>query len=378
MHKKLSSISFVIPCLNEEKTLAEVLKTIKKTNSNHFSNRKVEIIVTDNKSKDSTIKIAKSHDVRVVTCKKKGYGANLNNGFQSAKNDIIIFADADNSYDFSEAPKLVKKLEEGYDLVLGSRYKGNIQKGAMPLLHKYFGTPILTSLINWLFNKKKHKISDCNSGFRCFYRKKYPLLNLHSSGMEFASEMIVSALKNNFSLAEVPITLKPDGRERAPSLQTWRDGTRHLLQILAASPHLFFWLGIIMIFPSFMILIFCAFNDIIFIKNVGIFGIHSALVSTIIYIVGLQVWTVGIFIADPDSYKIYYKLAKMVENKLFFFLFLLFIYTISSIFWVFYQWSLFHYQVLAIEKKLILIIAIFLLFFQLAFSLVVAKLIEKR
>jgi len=380
MQKKLG-ISFVIPCLNEEITLPLVLEKIKSTIKNNFSDRKTEIIVTDNGSSDNSIKIAKSYGAKVLKCEEKGYGANLMNGFKGAENDLIIFADADNTYDFQESTRLVKKIEEGNDFVLGTRIKGNIKKKAMPFLHKYLGTPFLTFLINLFFSFGGNKISDCNSGFRCFYRKHLKALNLVSSGMEFASEMLISAFQNKLHIAEVPISLSPDHKDRKPTLKTWNDGTRHLLQILSATSHFFFWLGFSLWLISLAIIVLTIFNDIIYIRGIGLLGIHTTLIAFGINIVGLQIWNIGMFITKvpKNSFisSIYTRLKGIREDKFFYILCLFFIYTISIIVWVIYQWFLNNYQLLAIEKKLVLILTIFISFFHFIIGLLITRLIDR-
>ena len=380
MSKKLG-ISFVIPCLNEEITLPLVLEKIKNTIKSNFSDRKTEIIVTDNGSNDNSIKIAKSHGANILKCKEKGYGANLMNGFKKAKNDLIIFADADNTYDFGESISLVKKIEKGNEFVIGTRIKGNIKKKAMPFLHRYLGTPVLTFLINLLFSSKENKISDCNSGFRCFYRKHLTILKLRSHGMEFASEMLISAFQNKLRIAEVPISLSPDHKDRKPTLKTWNDGTRHLLQILSATSHLFFWTGFFFWFISLVIITLTVFNNIIYIRGIGLLGIHTTLIAFAINIIGLQIWNIGMFITKipKNSFisKIYAYLKGIRENTFFYFLCLFFLYAIGTAFWVAYQWFLNDYQLLNVEKKLVLMLTVFISFFHFIIGLLITRLVDR-
>jgi len=176
MSKLKSSVSFVIPCLNEQDALADVLAKINKVRETNFRELQTEVIVSDNGSTDNSIKIAKEHGAKVVHCAQRGCGAALLLAIKNAACETVVFADADNTYDFLETPRLVNELEKGFDLVIGSRIEGDIHSGAMPFLHRYLGTPILNFLINLLYAKEGNKITDCNSGFRCFKRSNFPLL----------------------------------------------------------------------------------------------------------------------------------------------------------------------------------------------------------
>lgn len=373
------SISFVIPCLNEERTLPLVLQAIQEAIARDFHDRAVEVIVTDNGSTDRSIEIARSFGATVVACKQRGYGANLMNGFRHAKHDLIIFADADNSYNFQESYRLVQALEqEGCGMVLGSRYKGGIAKGAMPFIHRYLGTPVLNLCINFLYGKKGKRISDCNSGFRCFRREILGTLALQSSGMEFASEMIISVFQNDISIAEAPISLAPDGRDRAPSLKTWRDGMRHLLQILAGAPQLFFWSGLGIWSICVAIIALGTLKGVIVIGAVRVFGIHTTLIAVAGSVAGLQVWNIGVFtstlLARSTSGKIYRRLRQMAEGKLFLILCLFLLYAIGSAGWIIYRWHQHDYQFLAIETELVLIISLFIAWCNVIASLIAVHL----
>lgn len=374
-----NSISFVIPCLNEEQTLPQVLRVIQDAITRDFSDRDTEILVTDNGSTDRSVEIATSLGARVVSCERKGYGANLLNGFTNAAHDIIIFADADGSYNFAESHKLVRQLERGYDMVVGSRYKGSIAKGAMPPLHRYLGTPVLNMLINLLYSKMGNYISDCNSGFRCFYKNALNLSLLRSSGMEFASEIIILALQHKLRISEVPISLAPDGRERAPSLQTWKDGMRHLLCILSRAPQLFFWTGITIWIASNAIIAVTALKGVTAIGAVRVFGIHTALIATAGSVAGLQIWNVGMFtstfIRHSISSGMYHRLKHIAENKLFLILCIFITYTVASGVWVLYRWSINDYQFLTVEADLVLLVSLFITFAHIIASMIAVRLI---
>ncbi len=217
-------LSVVIPCLNEEETLEIVInKALKCMHDNDIVG---EVVVADNGSTDKSIKIAERCGARVAHIDVKGYGSALIGGIKSAKGKYCIMGDADDSYDFLGLAQFVEKLREGYDFVIGNRYKGGIQEGAMPFLHQYIGTPAITLIGKLLFNIKG--VGDFNCGMRGFDREKILDLHLSCPGMEFASEMIVECAKHKYKIAEVPITLSKDGRSGEPHLRTWHDGFRHL------------------------------------------------------------------------------------------------------------------------------------------------------
>ncbi len=184
-----------------------------------------EIIVADNGSKDNSRSIAKEHGARVVEIPVRGYGAALMGGIRAARGTYIIMADADDSYDLTALTLFLNKLREGYNLVMGNRFKGGIKKGAMPFLNRYLGNPVLTGIGRLLFNSPA---GDFHCGIRGFRRDSILNLNMQTTGMEFASEMIIKATLKRLSITEVPTTLSPDGRSRAPHLKRWRDGWRHL------------------------------------------------------------------------------------------------------------------------------------------------------
>lgn len=231
-------ITILMPCLNEAETLAECIKK-----ANHFltsSKVKGEILVADNGSTDGSQAIAESHGARVISVPTKGYGAALKSGIDAARGQFVIMGDADDSYDFLNLMPFLAKLREGYDLVMGNRFKGGIREGAMPLLNRYLGNPVL-SLIGRLFFKSK--IGDFHCGLRGFKRDRFQQLGLQGDGMEFASEMVVKATLKKFKITEVPTQLFPDGRSRRPHLRPWRDGWRHLRLLLLFSPRWLFFLS---------------------------------------------------------------------------------------------------------------------------------------
>jgi glycosyltransferase involved in cell wall biosynthesis len=220
--------------LNEENSIGIVVEKAKR--AIEMMGVSGEVIVADNGSTDRSVEIALSKGARVVHVAQKGYGNALRGGIEAARGRIIVIGDADDSYDFLEAPKLVAKIKEGYDLVVGSRFKGRILPGAMPWTSK-IGNPIMTFTLNLLF---KVNTSDSQSGMRAFTKEAYRKMQLQATGMEFASEMLIKAGKAKLKIAEVPITLHPDKRGRPPHLRPIRDGWRHLKLMLTYSPTVLF------------------------------------------------------------------------------------------------------------------------------------------
>ena len=314
-----SSATFVIPCLNEEETLRYVLEKINELRQGALKNRVVELIVSDNGSTDESIAIAQKYHAKVIHCQTKGYGAALMTGIKAASGDIIIFADADDSYDFLEAPKLIDEIEKGYDLVVGSRFDGKIEHGAMPLMHRYFGTPILNWVINHLYARNGNKIRDCNSGFRCFLKQSFLSWNITSEGMEFASEMLIKALKCRAKVSHVPVTLSKDKRSREPHLSRWRDGMRHLLQIFFESPEFFHYLGLTLLCISWLIILIGLFIGRLRIGPIETFGINSMLFGFFGSITGILIWTTGMYLTltNKSRINIYKKLIDASEDKVF-------------------------------------------------------------
>lgn len=234
MNVKVNSgvqVSFVIPCLNEEDSIASVLTEIYE--SFRDSRYVYEIIVADNGSQDKSCEIAASLGARVINVPEKGYGSALRAGIDNSSGEFVVMGDADGSYTFGDALPMIEMLQNGSDLVIGNRFKGGIEPGAMPFLHKYLGNPVLSWLGKFFF---RLKINDFHCGLRAFNRAKILELKLESRGMEFASEMIVSAGQQKLRIDEIPVTLRQDLRNRPPHLNTWRDGWRHLRYLLSRTP----------------------------------------------------------------------------------------------------------------------------------------------
>jgi glycosyltransferase involved in cell wall biosynthesis len=229
------AVTILMPCLNEAETLAICVQKARKAIDD--IELAGEVLVADNGSTDGSQDIAKAGGARVLDVPTRGYGAALIAGIENAYGKYILMADADDSYDFSHLPRFVEALENGKDLVMGNRFKGGIIDNAMPPLHRYLGNPVL-SFIGRLFFKVP--IGDFHCGIRAFRAEVMRNLQLRTTGMEFASEMVVRASLNELNIGEVPTTLRPDGRTRAPHLRTWRDGWRHLRFLLMFSPRWLF------------------------------------------------------------------------------------------------------------------------------------------
>jgi glycosyltransferase involved in cell wall biosynthesis len=279
MNKELT---VVMPCLNEAETLAIcIIKAQKYFKENSIEG---EIIIADNGSTDGSQDIAKANGARVIHIPLKGYGSALKGGFENAIGKYIIMGDADDSYDFSDLYSYLEKLREGNDLVIGNRFKGGIEKGAMPFLHRYIGNPVLSFIGRLFFNSK---IGDFHCGLRGFTNEAYKKIQLTTTGMEFASEMIVKAHLLKLKIAEVPTKLYKDGRTRKPHLKTWSDGWRHLRFLLLYSPK---WL---FLYPGIVSMLFGVFSSAILVItpvkiNSVTFDVQTLLYSMSILLIGFQ------------------------------------------------------------------------------------------
>lgn len=262
-------VSVVIPCLNEEKALPACID--KARNAMAKARISGEIVVADNGSTDQSVKVADAHGALVVYAARKGYGNAVICGMRAAKGKFLIMADADGSYDFNDIPKFISSLREGADFVIGSRIKGTIHPGAMPFLNRYFGTPVLTFLINLFFGSK---ISDVNCGMRALSKKTFNRLNLRAGGMEFASEMVIKVSLLGLKIVEIPTSLFPDNRDRPPHLRPFRDGWRHLRFIFLFTPTWLFVIpGVMSFFAGWILLVAMLLFDP---KSFGIFTMFFA------------------------------------------------------------------------------------------------------
>lgn len=237
-------LTVLMPCLNEAETIAICIKKAQMfLLSNHVDG---EVLISDNGSTDDSVQIAESLGARVIHAETKGYGSALIEGCNHAKGKYVIMGDADDSYDFEHLAPFLQKLREGYDLVMGNRFKGGIAPGAMPWSHRYIGNPVLSFIGRRFFHSD---IRDFHCGLRGYNRERMLSLNLHTTGMEYASEMVVMSELAKYKICEVPTTLKKDGRSRPPHLRSFRDGWRHLKFLLMYCPkRLFLYPGAILFF----------------------------------------------------------------------------------------------------------------------------------
>jgi glycosyltransferase involved in cell wall biosynthesis len=281
-------VSAIIPCLNEEKTIGICIEKFKRAVER--LGLEGEIIVSDNGSTDRSVEIAEKLGARVVHTKKRGYGAALINGFSHARGQILIMADADDSYDWENIEPFIDKINEGYDLVMGNRFKGGIEPGAMPFLHKYLGNPVLSLLARISF---KIPVGDFHCGMRAISNKAIKKLSLTSSGMEFATEMIANAAREGLKITEIPIKLYHDKRDRPPHLRSFRDGWRHLRFIMTNAPdYLYFIPGLLLLFSG-VIGSAALFSGPIIIFGQYI-GIHFLALSCLLTIIGYNILWLGV------------------------------------------------------------------------------------
>jgi len=258
-----------MPCLNEAETLGICIKK-----ANDWLSRSGidgEVLIADNGSTDGSQKIAQKNGARVVDVPVRGYGSALYHGCLSAQGEYIIMGDSDNSYDFSNLDVFVQKLDQGYDLVMGNRFLGGIAPGAMPWKNRYIGNPALTFIGRALF---KCPAKDFHCGLRGFTKDAFLRMDLRTTGMEFASEMVIKANLCGMKIAEVPTTLSKDGRSRPPHLRPWRDGWRHLRFMLLFSPRWLFLIPGIIIFILSSVSYFLLLGNPLKIGNIT-FDIHT-------------------------------------------------------------------------------------------------------
>jgi glycosyltransferase involved in cell wall biosynthesis len=276
-------LSIVMPCLNEARALPSCLQKAQDFLSRHRIEG--EIIVADNGSADGSAEIARKAGARVVEVTEKGYGAALAGGIAAAAGRFVIMGDADDSYDFTALMPILEKLRAGYDLVVGNRFKGGIAKGAMPKLNRYLGNPVLSALGKLFF---RIPIGDFHCGLRGFDRAAIQKLDLVTTGMEYASEMIVRAALHGLKIAEVPVTLAPTGAGRKSHLHPWRDGWRHLRFLLLYSPRwLYLYPGIAMIAIGVVIAALLLPGPVMIAPGVGL-DVHTLLVAAMAILVGVQ------------------------------------------------------------------------------------------
>jgi glycosyltransferase involved in cell wall biosynthesis len=282
-------VSIVMPCLNEAETLEACIGKAKTGLSR--ANVVGEIVVADNGSTDGSQAIAERLGARVVQVESKGYGSALMGGITSARGKFVMMGDADDSYDFSNISAFVDRLRQGDDLVMGNRFKGGIKPGAMPPLHRYLGNPVLSGIGRLFFASA---CGDFHCGLRGFRRDSILRMDLRTTGMEFASEIVVKATLFHMRISEVPTTLSPDGRSRPPHLRSWRDGWRHLRFLLLYSPR---WL---FLYPGLLLMALGLATGLWLLPGPRVVGhvtfdVHTLLYSAAAVVIGVQAILFALF-----------------------------------------------------------------------------------
>ena len=290
----MPEVSVVIPCLNEEETIAACITKARDS----FAGAGIdgEIVIVDNGSTDRSPEIARNLGARVISETQKGYGNALRRGIEEAKGRYIVMGDGDDTYDFSQAHKFVAALKQGYDLAMGSRFKGKILPGAMTWSHRYIGNPILSGILRLFFGGN---ISDSHCGLRAFTKEAYVKMGLHAAGMEFASEMVIHSLKKKLRITEIPIVYY--ARRGESKLDSFRDAWRHMRFMLLYSPvYLYFVPALVLFVPSVILLVKFLFGP------VWLFGhpwdIRSMVFASITALLGWQIMNLGFCaVAYADS-----------------------------------------------------------------------------
>lgn len=282
-------LSIVIPCLDEAETVAGCVRKALGFLEQHAVSG--EVVVADNGSTDGSPELARRAGARVVQVAQPGYGSALRGGIEAAKGRFVVMGDADDSYDFAALAPFLEKLRAGQELVMGNRFAGGVEPGAMPWLHRWIGNPVLSALGRLLFHAP---VGDFHCGLRGFSKTAYEALGLRSTGMEFASEMVVKATLLGQRVCEVPTVLRPDGRSRAPHLRTWRDGWRHLRFMLLFSPR---WLFLV---PGLLLLVSGSGVSAWLLAGGGevggvTFDIHTLLVAGLACLLGYQLVVFAVF-----------------------------------------------------------------------------------
>lgn len=281
-------VSAVMPCLNEVVTLGACIRKAQRC----FAALGVpgEVVVADNGSSDGSVQLAQRLGARVVHASERGYGAALRAGIEASAGRIVVMADSDDSYDWSGMGPFLDKIDEGFDLVMGNRFLGGIEPGAMPALHRYFGNPVLSFVARTAFQVP---ISDFHCGMRAFRKEAYPRMRVEASGMEFATEMVAGAARAELRIAEIPIRLYPDKRDRRPHLRSFRDGWRHLRFILMNAPdQLYLAPAAVMLATGIGLQALLSNGPIVL---AGLYmGIHFVALGGLLSILGLNVGLMGL------------------------------------------------------------------------------------
>ncbi len=288
--KRLLEISILMPCLNEAETIGRCVDRACEAITQ--LDIRGEVLVADNGSTDGSQEIARAHGARVVVVNEPGYGAAIRGGVAASAGRYIIMGDADESYDFCEIPPIVERLRAGDDLVMGNRFAGGIDKGAMPWSHRWIGNPVLSMTGRIFFSSR---IRDFHCGLRGFSVDAFHRMRLNTTGMEFASEIVVKASLASMKISEVPISLHKDGRSRPPHLRTWRDGWRHLRFLLLFCPRWLFVIPGLALLVAGSLVTFWLLGGTRYVGSVGL-DIHTMLVSGVFALIGYELMLFGAFI----------------------------------------------------------------------------------
>jgi hypothetical protein len=283
-------VSVVMPCLNEAETLGICIREAMAA----FEESGIdgEVVIADNGSTDGSQSIARSLGARVVNIDKKGYGNALMGGIAGARGRYVIMGDSDASYDFGHTPRFVRTLRQGYDLVMGNRFLGGIEPGAMPWKHRWIGNPVLSGIARLFFGCPAH---DLHCGLRGFSKTAYAKMDLSTPGMEFASEMVIKSTLIGLEITEIPTVLRPDGRSRPPHLRSWRDGWRHLRFMLLFSPRWLFMIpGAALVTVGLVLMVVLAAYGTFWIGPVGL-SVNTMLAAGTMVLVGYQILIAGTF-----------------------------------------------------------------------------------
>ncbi len=330
-------LSFVFPCLNEEATLGRCIEWVH--GSLRDSGVSYEIVVADNGSTDRSIEIAESLDARVEHVTRRGYGAALQGGIGSAKGRYVAFADADSTYLVENVLELYQAaIREDADMTSASRLRGDIEPGAMPLLHRYLGTPVITFLINTLFGGQ---FSDSNSGFRCLKKSSYDKWNVRADGMEFIGELLIKALKANAKIVEIRSGLRRGPSDRVAHLRTWRDGMRNLLFIFSERPELFEITGLFLILSSTLVQFVAFLLGPMALGPLNLFDLHSQALLLLAGLGGAQFYLFSWYLylgSDATPLPFTKQVLQLEEDVLFFTLLGLGVTGATVVGAIFWQW----------------------------------------
>jgi glycosyltransferase involved in cell wall biosynthesis len=288
--EKPVDVSVVIPCLNEANSIGICVG--KALDAFKAAGLRGEVVVADNGSTDGSIDIAEKFGARVVDVPARGYGSALRAGIAAARGEFIVMGDADDSYDFGDVPRFVEMWRQGYDVVMGNRFRGEIKRGAMPWHHKYIGNPGLSRLLNVFFHAG---IGDSHCGMRGFTRAVYDQMDLRSTGMEFASEFVIKAAQLRAKIAEIPITLWPDKRGRPPHLRSFRDGWRHLRFMLLYAPNWLFLLPGAALVAIGLALVFWLLPGPRMLSPRITLDVHTMIFGVMFTLLGAQIISIGAF-----------------------------------------------------------------------------------